>query len=116
MRLARQAPAAATGRLMCELKAEGHAEGEDRFEERLAIAKELEGRRFAPEIDSDGAVFARRFRRCAHVYPSVSRSRKLRRHSEGNALQSPDHCEGLRVLPRNPMESSMKDVRLHPLA
>jgi hypothetical protein len=87
-RVARQAPAAATGRLVGELKAEGHDEGEDTFEERLAIAKELEVRRFAPEIDSDGAVFSRRFRCCAHVYPSVIRSRKLRRHSGGHALKS----------------------------
>src|SRR5215467_9001838 len=37
-------------------------------------------------------------------YPSVIRSQKLRRHSGGNALKSQDHCEGLRVLPRNAME------------
>src|SRR5262249_1741923 len=109
---ARQAPAAATGRLVCELKAERHDEGEDTFEERLAIAKELEVRRFAPEIDSDGAGFSRRFRRCAHGYPSVIRSRKLRRHSGGNVLKSQDHCEGLRVLPRNTMECEICDKTL----
>jgi hypothetical protein len=48
---------------MFEMKAERHNEGEDTFEERLPIAKQLEVRRFAPEIDSDGAVFSRRFRR-----------------------------------------------------
>src|SRR5712691_260121 len=104
MGVACQASAAATGRLVCELKAQGHHEGEDTFEERLPIAKQLEVRRFAPEIDSDGAVFSRRFRRCAHVLPLCHRSRKLRRHSEGNALQSQDHCEGLRVLPLKAME------------
>jgi hypothetical protein len=54
---------------VCELKAKGHDEGKDTFEERLAIAKELEVRCFAPEIDSDGAIFSRRFRRCTHVLP-----------------------------------------------
>jgi hypothetical protein len=69
MGVARQAPTAATGRLVLELKAKGHDEGEDTFEERLPIAKQLEIRRFAPEIDGDRAVFAGRFSRCAHVLP-----------------------------------------------
>ena len=99
-----EASAAAAGRLVCELKAKRQHEGKDTFEERLPIAKQLEVRRFAPEIDSDGAVFSRRFRRCAHVLPLCHRSWKLRRHSEGNALQSQDHCEGLRVLPLKAME------------
>ncbi len=64
-----QAPAATTGGLMFELKAKGHDEGEDTFEERLPIAKQLEVRRFAPEIDGDGAVFSRRLSCCAHVSP-----------------------------------------------
>jgi hypothetical protein len=69
MGVACQAPAAATGRLVCELKAEGEEEGEHTFEERLPIAKQLEVRRFTPEIDSDGAVCSRRLSRCAHVAP-----------------------------------------------
>ena len=62
-------PAPATGGFVFQLKAEGHNEGEDIFEERLPIAKQLEVRRFAPEIDGDGAVFSRRLSRCAHVSP-----------------------------------------------
>jgi hypothetical protein len=69
MGVARQAPTAATGRLVLELKAEGHDEGDDTFEERLPIAKQLEIRRFAPEIDGDRAVFTSRFGRSAHVLP-----------------------------------------------
>jgi hypothetical protein len=42
MGVACQAPAATTGGLMFELKAKGHDEGEDTFEERLPIAKQLE--------------------------------------------------------------------------
>jgi hypothetical protein len=51
MRVARQASTTATGGFVFQLKAEGHDEGEDIFEERLTIAKQLEVRRFAPEID-----------------------------------------------------------------
>ena len=54
---------------MFELKAERHDEGEDTFEERLPIAKQLEIGRFAPEIDGDGAVFSRLSGRFAHVSP-----------------------------------------------
>jgi len=52
-----------------ELQAKGHDEGDDTFEERLPIAKQLEVRRFAPEIDGDGAVFSRRLSHYAHVSP-----------------------------------------------
>src|SRR5882724_7946969 len=37
-------------------------------------------------------------------HPSVIRSRPLMRHHGGNTLKSQDHHEGLRALPRNPME------------
>jgi hypothetical protein len=69
MGVAGQAPAATTGGFVFQLKAEGHDEGEDTFEERLPIAKQLEIRRFAPEIDGDAAVFSRRLSRYAHVSP-----------------------------------------------
>ena len=57
MRLAREASPAATGGLVLQLQAEGHEEGEDTCAERLPIATQLEGGRFAPAIDGDGAVF-----------------------------------------------------------
>jgi hypothetical protein len=41
-----------------QLKTKGHDEGEDTFEERLAITQQLAVGRFAPEIDGDGAVIA----------------------------------------------------------
>ena len=69
MGVARQAPAPATGGFVFQLKAEGHHEGEDTFEERLSIAKELEVGRFVPEIDSDGAVFAWLFSLASHGSP-----------------------------------------------
>jgi hypothetical protein len=69
MRVTGQAPAAATGRLMLELKAKGEEKGEDEFDKRLAVIKELKVGHFIVEIDGDGAVFSSRFGRCAHVSP-----------------------------------------------
>ena len=69
MGVARQAPASTTGGLMVELKAKGQDEGEDTFEKRLPIVKQLEIRRFAPEIDGDGAVCSRRLSCYVHVSP-----------------------------------------------
>jgi hypothetical protein len=47
MGVARQAPAAATGGRMCELKAKGEDKGEDTLDKRLAIGKQtkVDGRR-----------------------------------------------------------------------
>jgi hypothetical protein len=101
---ARQASAPAIDGFVLQLKAEGHDEGEDTFEERIPIAKQLEIRRFALEIDSDGAIFSCRFAPVSICAPSVIRSWKLRRDSGGKALQSQDYCEGLRVLPLKAME------------
>ena len=56
MRVARQAPAAATGRLMFELKAKGQEKGEHELDKRLAVAKQLKVGRFILEIDGDGPV------------------------------------------------------------
>jgi len=39
MRVASQAPAAATGRLMLELKAKSEEKGEDELDKRLAVVK-----------------------------------------------------------------------------
>ena len=69
MRVARQASATSTHRLVFELKAEGQDEGDHAFDKRLAIAKQLKVGGFILEINGDGAVFSRRFGRCAHVSP-----------------------------------------------
>ena len=58
MRVARQAAASATGRLVLELKAKGQEKGEDELDKRLAVVKELNIGRFIVEIDGDGAVDA----------------------------------------------------------
>ena len=69
MGVAGQTPAARTGRLVGELKAQGKDEGEDKLDKRLAIADQLEVGGWVLEIDSDGAVFSYRFGRCAPVLP-----------------------------------------------
>jgi hypothetical protein len=71
MGVARQAPAAATGGFVLELKAKGQDEGEDTFEECLAIAQQLEVRRFTPEINGDGAVFTGLAGCVSHGHPQV---------------------------------------------
>jgi hypothetical protein len=51
------------------LKAKGQEKGEDAFDKRPAIAKQLKVGGFILEVNGDGAVFSRRFGRCAHVSP-----------------------------------------------
>jgi hypothetical protein len=51
--MARESSTAATGGFVLQWKAKGHEEGEDTFEERLPIAKQLEVGRFTPKIDGD---------------------------------------------------------------
>jgi hypothetical protein len=69
MGVARQAPATPTSHLMCELNAKRQDEGKDTFDNRLAVTKELDGGRFVPKIDGDGAVGASRFGCFPHVSP-----------------------------------------------
>jgi hypothetical protein len=67
MRMPRQAPASLPGCLVFQLQAKGQEKGEDAFAKRLA--KQLHGGGFILEINGDGAVFSRRFGRCAHGSP-----------------------------------------------
>jgi hypothetical protein len=69
MGVARQAPTAATGRLVLELKAEGQKKSKDTFDKRLAVAKELKIGRLVLKINGDSPVVAGRFGCCAHVLP-----------------------------------------------
>src|SRR5215813_2928194 len=66
MRVAGQASTAATGRLMLELNAKGEEKGEDEFDKRLAVVKELKVGPFIVEIDGDGAVVASLAGRLSH--------------------------------------------------
>jgi hypothetical protein len=97
MGMAGQAPAAATGRLLFELKATGEEKGEDEFDKRLAIVKELKVGRVIVEIDGDGAVVPHPCGGCAHVLPQIIRSRQLMRYDGDNTLQYQDNREGLQT-------------------
>ena len=67
--MSRQAPAAVTGRLVFQLKADGEDKGEDTFDKRLAVCNEVEVGRFISKIDGDRAVFSRWFGRRTPVSP-----------------------------------------------
>ena len=71
MRVARQAPTAATRGLVCELKADGQDEGQHTFEKRLPIAQELQVGRFVVKINGDGPVCAWLFGGVTHVPPRL---------------------------------------------
>jgi hypothetical protein len=72
MRVARQTSTPTTGGFVFQLKAEGQHEGEDTFEERLAIVKQLHGGLFSLKIDGDGPVFARLAGCGSHGHPQKS--------------------------------------------
>src|SRR5439155_5544887 len=104
MGVVRQAPTPITGRLVLQWEAEGQKKGEDTCDQRLAVCQQVEVGGFVSEIDGNGAVVSRRCGCCAHVSPSVTRSRQLMGHDEGNTLPSQELCEGCRALPRKLME------------
>ena len=70
MRVACLAPAAATGRFVFQLEAEGEEKSEYALEKRLAIAKALTVGRFLLKIDGDGPIFAGLTGGVAHGSPS----------------------------------------------
>jgi len=65
MRVAGQAPAPATGRRVCELKAKGQEKGEDELNKSLALVKQAKGGGFILEINGDSAVVPRLCGCCA---------------------------------------------------
>ena len=62
-----QTAAAVAAGLMVELKAKREDEGEDKLDERFAIADQLEVGGLILEIDGDGAVLSARLIGVAHV-------------------------------------------------
>src|SRR5712664_925643 len=104
MRVARQAPTRAAAGFVCELEAEGEEEGEDAFDKRFAITKELEVGGFVVEIDSDGAVLACRFGGVSHVSSPGQRPLARMRYGDGNVLKDQAYCERLGSSPLNSVE------------
>jgi hypothetical protein len=72
VRVTGQAPTATTGRLVCQLKAQGQEKGEDAFDKGLAITKQLRVGRFVLKINGDGPVCAWLFGCVTHVPPRLS--------------------------------------------
>src|SRR5215468_2961488 len=101
MGVAGQTPAARTGRLVGELKAQGEDEGEDKLDKRLAIADQLEVGGWVLEINGDGTVLACRFGGLCHVSSPCRRWWVQMRHSESNVLKWQGYCESLRAPPRD---------------
>jgi hypothetical protein len=71
MGVACEAPAAATGRLMGELKADREEEGKDELDKRFGIAQERKVGCLIVEVDGNCAVLAGRFGGLSHGSPSV---------------------------------------------
>src|SRR5215470_19766495 len=66
MGVACEAPAAATGRLVGELKADREEEGKDELDKRLGIVQERKVGCLIVEVDGNGAVLAGRFGSLSH--------------------------------------------------
>src|SRR5215475_10622602 len=104
MGVTREAPAAATGGLVEELKAEREEKREHELDKRLGVTQELKVRRLVLKIDGDGPVLACRLGGLSHLSPPLRWSLALMRHHGGNVLKYQEYCEKRRVLPLNPME------------
>src|SRR5262245_35226087 len=70
MGVARQAPTAATGRLVCQLQAKSQEKDEHAFDKRFAIAQELKIGGFVVKIDGNGPIYAGLVSGIAHGSPS----------------------------------------------
>jgi hypothetical protein len=68
-----QAPAAATGGRVCELKAKGEEKGEDTLNKRFALVEQTKVGGFVLKIDGDGAIVPCPLGCVAHVSPPSHR-------------------------------------------
>ena len=68
--------------------AEGEEEGQETFEERFAIMKQVIVGRFIVEIDGDSAVVACRLSMLSHVSSPCRWHSVWLRHAEGNVLKN----------------------------
>jgi hypothetical protein len=69
MRVACKTLAPEAGSPVLKMKAKGQEKSENELDKCLARFNQVEVGRFVSKIDSDGAVFSRRFSHCAHVSP-----------------------------------------------
>jgi len=107
MGVAGRAPTAMTGRLVVELEAKSKEQGHHEFNERFAIAQQLHVGGFILEIDRNSAVCSCPLWRCRPCVPLWHRVINVLRHDVGNMLEFQEHCDGIRALPRNPLECDL---------
>ncbi len=107
MGVAREAPTAATGGLVGELKPKCEDERQDELDKRLAIVHELKVSGFILEIDRNGTIFTGPIGGFCHGSPQVMRSQSLMGYYVGNILKLQAYCERLRALPLNPGECGL---------
>jgi hypothetical protein len=104
MGVARLAPASVAAALMEELKTEREEEGEDELDKRLGVAYEGSVGRLIVEVDGNRAVLAWRFGALAHVSSPCRGLSVTMRHRERNIWKEQAPCEGVTLLPHNPLE------------
>ena len=93
--MAREAPAAATGALVGELKPKREDERQDELDKRLAVVHELKVSGFVLEIDRNGTIFTYPIGGFCHGSPQVIRSQSLMGYHGGKILKLQAYCERL---------------------
>ena len=104
MGVAGQTPTTGAGRLGCELKAKGEEKGEDAFDKRFAIAKQLIIGRFVVKVDSNGPVITSLAGGVAHGSSSGQIVAVADDPTWGNACAIARGWEDVEALPLNWVE------------
>jgi hypothetical protein len=89
---------------VCELKAKGEEKGEDAFDKRFAIAKQLIIGRFVLKVDGDGPVFTALAGGVAHGASSGQMVGMADDPTWGKPAQLQGDGEGVEALPLNWVE------------
>ena len=106
MGVARQASAAAAGRLVLQLQAQGQEKGEHAFDKRFAITQELTIGGFVVNIDGDGPIYAGLVSGVAYV-TSGQMVGATDDPSWGETAQRQGDHEGYRGSPHNSVECAI---------
>src|SRR5215831_13253244 len=111
MRMAREASTAATSRFVFELKTKGEEKGEDAFDKRFAIAKQLIIGRFVLKVDSNGPVVAGLAGGVVHGSSSGQIVRVADDPTWGNACAIARGWEDVEALPLNWVECEKNQLK-----
>jgi hypothetical protein len=82
---------------MFELQAKGQEKGEDTFEKRFAVAKQLKVGPFILKINRDGPVFTGLAGCGSHGHPQVDGRCTWVTKDAGHAAQFQEECDGVRT-------------------